>query len=243
MMSLTNIWDKFFSSDDLAVSATCWMVKDYKKSLGDIEGKIGTILDLGCGYGGIAFLTADYFGADILYGADKDASKLKIAGRRGLRVMEVDLSYQRIPLANEQIDLIICNGVIEHLPYYDHIITEAYRVLKPHGYFLITMPNLGNYIQRLSLILGFQPSDVSISNKIQVGTLFDAGRPSVGHIHSATIGAMRQLLTYYKFHIISMRKGNPEINGGYYGWAIPIEIIGYIVPINLARRIIIVSRK
>lgn len=242
-MKQANWWDKYISKDDITVSATCLMIKDYIRALGDIKGDIGTILDLGCGYGGISLLTQSYFGAHMVYGIDEDAERVEIAGRRGLSTAQVNLNYQPIPLNDGIIDLVICNGVMEHLAFYDHAITEAYRVLKNGGHFLVTMPNLGNYIQRISLLLGFQPSDVSVSSKIQVGTIFDAGKPSVGHAHSATVRAMRQLLAYYNFHIVSIRKGRPKIVGTYRRWALPIKIMGCIVPICLVRRIIIVSRK
>ena len=235
--------DECISANDMIVSATCLMIDDYLKALGDIKGRINTIADLGCGYGGITLLTKKYLKADKAYGIDRDTKKNALSSARGICTFNVDLNHEPIPINDNEVDLVICNGVIEHLAFYDNVLLEAYRILRHDGYFFITMPNLANYIQRISLLLGYQPSDVSVSSKIQVGTLFDAGKETVGHAHSATLGAITQLLNYYNFEVISVRKGKPKVIGTYMYLNPIMKIIGYIVPKTLARRLIIVSQK
>ena len=235
---------KVLTEDDFAVSATAHMVKDYLKALQLIgKSQINRVLDLGCGFGGMTKLVANFFSATEVYGVDIDSERLKVAESRGLRTIRTDIGTGKLPFPSDYFDLVISNGVIEHLCFYDNLITESYRILKKEGHLLITLPNLANYIQRISLLLGYQPSDVDISKEIYVGTIFYSGKPAQGHVHSATINAMKQLLEYYNFTIVGVKKGDPRMTGPFSKWALLFRLIGYLCPTSLARRIIIIARK
>lgn len=235
---------KVLTEDDYAISATSLMLRDYLKALQLINKcEVDRILDIGCGLGGISRLVADLLSASEVYGVDMDSERLKVAESRGVKTIKADLNTDKLPFSSDYFDLVISNGVIEHLCFYDNHITESYRVLKKGGHLVITWPNLANYIQRISLLLGYQPSDVEISKEIYVGTIFLSGRPSEGHVHSCTINAMRQLLEYYGFTVVGVRKGNPRMVGLYSKWNFLFKIVGYLCPTSLARRIIIIARK
>ena len=235
---------KALTEDDFAVSATALMVKDYLRALRILSNvKVVRLLDLGCGFGGMTKLVANFFSATEVYGVDIDSERLKVAESRGLQTMRADLNADKLSFPSNYFDLVISNGVVEHLSFYDNLIIESYRVLKKEGHLLITLPNLANYMQRLSLLLGYQPSDVDISKEIYAGTIFYSGKPSQGHIHSATINAMKQLLEYYNFTVVAVRKGDPRMIGPFSRWALLFKIIGYLCPVSLARRMIIIARK
>ena len=53
--------------------------------------------------------------------------------------------------------------VIEHLASPDNMIVEVYRILKIGGYLIISTPNLGNWVNRLTMLLGCQPYNVEVS--------------------------------------------------------------------------------
>ena len=235
---------KLLTEDDFAVSATALMVKDYIKALQLLDNaRIDRILDLGCGFGGVTKVAANFFSAKEAYGVDINPDRLKVAESRGVRTTRADINMDKLPFPPDYFDLVISNGVIEHLMFYDNLITESYRVLKKGGHLLLTLPNLANYIQRISLILGYQPSDVDISKEIYAGTIFYAGKPAEGHIHSATINAMKQLLEYYNFTVLAVRKGDPRMIGTFRKWALLFKVIGYLCPTSLARRMIVIARK
>ena len=231
-----------YIADKFRGSATALMLEDYHKALETIENhKVDKILDLGCGFGGVTKLVADFFSATEIYGVDIKPRRLEVAREQGIKTIEADLNISSLPLPSGYFDLVISNGVIEHLYFYDDLITESYRVLKRGGFLVLSLPNLANYIQRLSLLLGYQPSDVNISRKIYAGTLFCSGKPVQGHIHSATLNAVKQLLEYYNFTIIAARKGDPVMTGS--RWAFLFKVVGYFCPISLTRRIIIIAQK
>lgn len=231
-----------YTADRFKGSATALMLEDYHKALETIENhKVDKILDLGCGFGGVTKLVTDFFSATEVYGVDINPRRLEVAREQGIKTIEADLNTSSLPLPPDYFDLVISNGVIEHLYFYDDLITESYRVLKRGGFLVLSLPNLANYIQRFSLLLGYQPSDVNISRKIYAGTLFCSGKPVQGHIHSATLNAVKQLLEYYNFAIIATRRGDPVMTGS--KWAFLFKVVGYFCPIGLARRIILIAQK
>jgi len=71
------------------------------------------------------------------------------------------------------------------------------------------MPNLASYINRIALLLGYQPRDVEISHKILPGTLPFYPIGFFGHIHSATLRAIKQLMKHYGFTIIKVKSSSP----------------------------------
>jgi SAM-dependent methyltransferase len=57
------------------------------------------------------------------------------------------------PLANETIDLCLCDNVIEHVKDIDKFFGEIRRVLKPEGYLCLRTPNILSYFGLCSKII------------------------------------------------------------------------------------------
>jgi len=95
----------------------------------------GTVLDIGCSYGGYmeAFATN---GAAGVVGLDVSPVKFKQGGVRNAVVGDMTLS----PFADASFDLVYSRAVIEHVPDQLAFCKECYRVLKPGGYACITAP-------------------------------------------------------------------------------------------------------
>lgn len=51
-------------------------------------------------------------------------------------------SAEDIPIDENSIDSILCTQVLEHIPHPQKAISEMYRVLKPGGFALVTVPQL-----------------------------------------------------------------------------------------------------
>ncbi len=119
-----------------------------------------TVLDFGCGRG--------------VYGEDpipfrRDLRILKGKARRviGLDVIPAAAHNPFIdqfhlldgptwPLEDEQIDVLICDNVLEHLAEPDAFFREARRVLRPEGVVCIRTPNRWNYIALLARLIPSQ---------------------------------------------------------------------------------------
>lgn len=147
---------KFIAFDDRFLNVTFHLTRlvDQKFSHKKVK-----ILDLGCGDGVYESLLsetsrrqAEFFGLDISRDQLQKAKDLF----KETRVLDTD--SQPVPYKDNFFDIAICSEVLEHVFYPEKIFAEIYRVLKPQGYFLITVPNFGALQIRLStLFSGFSP--------------------------------------------------------------------------------------
>ncbi len=97
------------------------------------EGKV--VVDLGCGKG--AYLA--FFG-DNAVGVDISKPNLEACRAKGLSVVEGDLNGT-LPFKNESVDIVLASHVIEHLRSPLLFLEETNRVLKPHGFLILAVPN------------------------------------------------------------------------------------------------------
>jgi len=203
-----------FDERDLAVSAT---LKDFPALIKALDvmkkktNKAQKMLDVGCGYGGLSRFVANYLGVPEIYGLDIDENRLSVARERGIKTHKIDINTTNFPFNDDYFDIVTSFGVIEHLLYYDPLISEAYRVLKTNGVFLLSMPNLGSYINRVALVLGYQPRDVEISKVRAFGVFPKYDNEAIQHIHSATLRAITEMLRFYGFSVYKTLPLNPKL--------------------------------
>jgi ubiquinone/menaquinone biosynthesis C-methylase UbiE len=99
----------------------------------------GNLLDLGCGESPYRFLvnekTNTYFGVDIADATKFDYDRSDITHFDG----------KNIPFPNEYFDNMMCTEVLEHVEEYQILVDEVYRVLKPRGSALFTIPWSARY--------------------------------------------------------------------------------------------------
>ena len=139
------------------------------------------LLDVGCGTGLRTLKLADASGISRknIIGLDIDDGSIASA-KRFFKVHKVDFEAEGIPLANESVDLVICNQTLEHTRNMTGLLNEMSRVLKGNGYMLIGVPNLGSLHNRLLLLFGKQPTAIDIFH---------------GHWKGFTVPSLRNLLT------------------------------------------------
>jgi ubiquinone/menaquinone biosynthesis C-methylase UbiE len=93
------------------------------------------ILDIGCGAGNMAHHLAQY---GTVIGLDNNPRPLGVAVQRGLDVCQG--LGDGLPFADESFDIVALLDTIEHIPDELETLHECYRVLKPGGKLLITVP-------------------------------------------------------------------------------------------------------
>ncbi|HEX7251965.1 MAG TPA: class I SAM-dependent methyltransferase [Thermoanaerobaculia bacterium] len=103
----------------------------------------GIVLDAGCGTGGFLSALASRRFAMRGVGADLSLDALRLARGHGLGAL-MDASVVALPVVSQGVDLIVSNDVLQHLPEGDdrRAVAEAYRILKPGGFFCLRS-NLG----------------------------------------------------------------------------------------------------
>jgi SAM-dependent methyltransferase len=104
------------------------------KSIFNIAPSIrGSVLDFGCGskpYESLFVNAESYVGVDI-----------EVSGHNH-RNSKVDYFYdgKKLPFNDESFDAIVCFEVFEHIFNIEEVFAEIYRVLKPNGQLLISIP-------------------------------------------------------------------------------------------------------
>lgn len=101
------------------------------------------VLDLGCGRGFyLRFLSSRWPGLK-LYGVDLNQKYLKIAKKslKNNHVHLVKADATKLSLSDNFFDRIIASEILEHIKDDQKALSEIYRVLKPGGITLITVPN------------------------------------------------------------------------------------------------------
>ena len=106
------------------------------------------VLDIGCGWGGMALYLHKVAGVDVL-GVTLSEHQLKIARERAAAAGVSDhVKFELIDyrLLNEQFDRIVSVGMFEHVgaPHYDEFFAKCRELLKPDGVMLLhTIGKLG----------------------------------------------------------------------------------------------------
>jgi trans-aconitate methyltransferase len=118
------------------------------------------ICDLGVGQGHDLQTFQPYFPSAEYYGLDfTDANAAALQAHR-IQLSTLDLEHDRLPFADDSLDIIIANQVYEHLKeifWVSHQITQKLRI---GGHLIIGVPNICAFHNRLRFLLGHQPSQM-----------------------------------------------------------------------------------
>ena len=160
------------------------------------------IIEFGVGYGTFAKKVINLFKPSIYVVVEiNEEVKLKIPKMIDLLIL--DLNNERIPYPDEYFDLGIACEVIEHLANPDNLLSEASRVIKKGGYFLISTPNLASCLNRILLMLGLVPIQYEISWEYRLGDSLIGLSPrehnAAGHVKLYTYHALLDHLRIYNF--------------------------------------------
>lgn len=121
-----------------------------------------SLLDVGCWTGEASLCYAQTIGATEISGVEIFDHAALGAEAKGIHVHRMNLETEPLPIANETLDVIVCNQVFEHLKNIFSPMDEIARVLKPGGVFIVSVPNLSSFHNRIMLLLGLQPSSIRI---------------------------------------------------------------------------------
>lgn len=102
----------------------------------------GSILDVGCGMGGLFSVMANDNRLE-KFGIDFSAKAIEIIKKRVKGEFIVG-DVHNLPYENSRFDRIVCIETVEHVDSPDGLIKEMIRILKPSGKILITVPNEEN---------------------------------------------------------------------------------------------------
>jgi methionine biosynthesis protein MetW len=112
-------------------------------------------LDVGCGPGGFGPLLATKFRRVV--GIDLSLTLAAEARSRGVWAVCGDLDEGELPYVDGAFDAIVCCDVLEHV--FDPVVfvRRIYRVLRPGGHFVVSVPNIRYWPRVRSLLGGYFP--------------------------------------------------------------------------------------
>ncbi len=149
------------------------------------------ILDIGCGDGAATAMAARLNPGHRVVGLDWSADAVRQTRERGLLVLRAG-AENGLPIAAESADVVIMSELIEHVVDTDATLEEAWRVLRPGGWLLLSTPNLAAWYNRALLAVGVQPVFSEVSLRAVHGR---PGRQVAGHLHMFTRRALAGLLS------------------------------------------------
>jgi ubiquinone/menaquinone biosynthesis C-methylase UbiE len=162
-------------------------------------------LDLGCGDGELTREVASLFNAKEVYCVDRDETSLIKAKERGIKIVLADLEINQLPFPGDYFDVVTAFDVIEHLKNPDNMLSEAYRVLKNKGLFILSTPNLASWVNRLLLLFGYIPFEYECPGRYGEDLEkrpFQRVPSSFGHVRLYTFKTSSKLLEQYDFTLI-----------------------------------------
>lgn len=97
------------------------------------------LLDLGCGFGEFAGV---FFERQVEVGIDISIEDLMKAEKNNRHKKLLIADARNLPFSQNKFSTVISNSTIEHIPHPEKVMHEVYRVLKPGGIFIYTVPTL-----------------------------------------------------------------------------------------------------
>ena len=109
-------------------------------------------LDVGCGCGATMARIKSVYPNAITYGIEIVPKVAEIAGYMGEVTCE-DVEKLEFAWGEESFDYVIMGDVLEHLRTPEIVLKRIYKLLKPGGYIIVSMPNVKHYSVMLPLIV------------------------------------------------------------------------------------------
>jgi len=103
----------------------------------DLLGPVTRVLDIGCGGGDVRRYKPRP--SIRVFGLDNDLERLKVAARFE-RALRWDGDCGHLPFADEMFDGIVAKDVLEHLQKPWCVVADMYRVLRPGGAAVVSVP-------------------------------------------------------------------------------------------------------
>jgi len=163
-----------------------------------------TLLDVGCADGSLTAEWGEAAHATRVIGIEIFDAIAAQARGRGIEVVSSDLNGT-LDLADESVDIVTANQVIEHLHETDGFVRELRRVLRPGGVLVLSTNNLASWHNVAALVVGAQPFPADVSTNPDIGKLVrvnggdTGGWSSFTHLRIFSYRALKEMMQAHGF--------------------------------------------
>lgn len=116
------------------------------------------VLDIGCGFGEFGGI---FFSSQVEVGLDINEAEILKAAQSGKYEKTIAADARNLPFKNGSFKTVISVSTLEHIPNNTKVFKESFRVLKPGGTFIFTVPTEKLYdgllIVKILKALGLNP--------------------------------------------------------------------------------------
>lgn len=109
------------------------------------------ILDIGCGCGAMLGYIKGLYPATETYGIELNPIAAEFAQTFG-EIICADVEKLQMPWPEEFFDYVVMGDVLEHLHKPELVLQEVYKILKPGGHIIVSMPNVKHFSVLLPLL-------------------------------------------------------------------------------------------
>lgn len=142
------------------------------------------ILDVGCKLSVLHHLLVEKGIPHQYFGIDLTATALGASGNSSSHLVQGDVS-DGLPFKSGSFTHVFCLELLEHIASPIHLLNEIYRVLRPEGQLLISVPNPYYWAEVYGNLRGFPDTE--------------------GHISSFTLQNIKRLLGFASFELRARR--------------------------------------
>jgi methionine biosynthesis protein MetW len=175
------------------------------------------ILDVGCGNG---YQLGALAGKHEVHGFDLSEANIKKASQKGIKAILHDVEAP-FPYPEEYFDVTVCSEILEHLFFPEKVLAECFRVLKPSGRLIVSVPNLYCFRNRMDILAGG-------------GARFIEYPENRMHIRFFSIAGMKDILLKAGFEVTDVIGQHFAMN---FDW--PFRLIWYLHGGNRGLRLLI----
>jgi len=136
---------------------------------------------------------------------------------KGFTCFPQDLGADRWAVPDASVDVVLSSQVLEHIPNTDHVMQEVWRVLRPGGHVLVSVPNQTALAYILMMLLTINPPMNMVSDRYYgLGNPLSSrrfqhsaefGTAGHGHLRLFAMRAMCDLMKVYGFTVTARHGG------------------------------------
>ena len=121
---------------------------------------VDTAVDLGGGEGDDLEIVRSIHKMAHLFSIESNIHYVNALKCKGIETYNLDLERSLFPFADNTVDLVLANQILEHIKELFWVLHEATRILKVGGHLFVGIPNLASFHNRILLLFGKQPTCV-----------------------------------------------------------------------------------